>query len=228
MDNPALRREELSAVFRDLNYTNLILGGQKITVKAFRKMIADLPKPNYTIVDMGCGDGDMLRRLSSLCRRMGVQARFIGVDNSAMALAIAASRSVNYPEISYTQASLLDLKNKIPTCDIVLCTLTLHHFRNNEIPGLLQTFCKLAALGVIINDLQRNPLAYYLFVAFSLIFIKTKIAKEDGLISIRRGFLRRELHQFSRTLTTCNHRIQWCWVFRYLWIMQIKGEPSNE
>jgi len=86
----------------------------------------------------------------------------------------------------------------------------------------------MASLGVIINDLERNRLAYYLFHAFSLIFIKTKIAKQDGLISIRRGFLREELQGMSLAFPNLEHRIRWRWAFRYLWVMQAKAGALHE
>jgi hypothetical protein len=81
---------------------------------------------------------------------------------------------------------------------------------------------------IIINDLQRNKLAYYLFHVFSLIFIKTKIAKQDGLISIRSGFVKSDLQRFGRALPGFIHRIQWRWAFRYIWVMQAKAVHFHE
>ena len=48
----------------------------------------------------------------------------------------------------------------------------------------INEYVELAKIGIVINDLQRSGLAYYLFKLFSLIFIKTDVAKIDGLISI--------------------------------------------
>jgi ubiquinone/menaquinone biosynthesis C-methylase UbiE len=228
MDDPSLETEKLGAVFRDLNRTNLILGGQRITQQAAGGLLARFPRDSYSIIDMGCGDGDLLRRLARNCRKAQIEASFLGIDNSMAALELAAAKSVEFPEIQYRKASILELDDHKHSCDILLCTLTLHHFTDQEIGTLLQSFTRMARLGVVINDLQRNRLAYYLFHVFSLIFIKTKIAKQDGLISIRRGFLRGELHCFSSAFPDFDHRIRWRWVFRYLWVMQAKAVPLHE
>lgn len=228
MDDPAVGTEALHAVFEDLNRTNTILGGQRITLNAVKKMMEDNPSTGYTICDMGCGDGDLLRRLAFQCRHMPVKTRFIGIDSSRAALAIAVEKSKGYPEIGFSNHNLLEIERAGIKCDIVLCSLTLHHFSENELPLLVRKFAGIARLGIIINDLQRNKLAYYLFKAFSRIFIKTKIAKQDGLISIRRGFSRKELQQLSAALPNLQHQIRWRWIFRYLWVMQTKGFPLNE
>lgn len=228
MDDPSLGTEKLGMVFRDLNRTNVILGGQRITLQAARGLLARFSRDSYRIIDMGCGDGDLLRRLARDCRKAQIEVSFLGIDNSMAALELAVAKSSEFPEIQYRKASMLELDHHKHRCDILLCTLTLHHFTDGEITSLLQNFTRMARLGVVINDLQRNRLAYYLFHMFSLIFIKTKIAKQDGLISIRRGFFRGELHWFSGAFPDFDHRIHWRWVFRYLWVMQAKAVPLHE
>jgi hypothetical protein len=86
----------------------------------------------------------------------------------------------------------------------------------------------MAPMAIIINDLQRNKLAYYLFQVFSLIFIKTKIAKQDGLISIRSGFVKSDLQRLGNAVPDYYQRIRWRWAFRYLWVMQAKAVPFHE
>jgi 2-polyprenyl-3-methyl-5-hydroxy-6-metoxy-1,4-benzoquinol methylase len=228
MDDPSLGNQEMAAVFSDLNRTNTLLGGQRITLRAARSLMERFPRQHYTIADLGCGDGDMLRKLAIQCRSAGISSTFIGVDLSEAALALAAQKSLAFPEIHYRKANLLDLKKGSDRFDILLCTLALHHFPDEELPALLGNFTGLASIGVIINDLQRNRLAYYLFMGFSRIFIKTEIAKQDGLISIRRGFRRNELLALSKMLPQKEHKIKWRWIFRYLWVIQSKPVPLHE
>lgn len=227
MDDPGLGAGQLDAVFRDLNHTNLLLGGQRITMNALKDLMNRYPREEYRVTDMGCGDGDLLRRIARYCRENSIAVSCLGIDNSVAALELAVAKSAGFPEIMYKKASILDPDDEHP-CDILLCTLTLHHFKDREITGILNRFSRMASLGVIINDLERNRLAYYLFHAFSLIFIKTKIAKQDGLISIRRGFLREELQGMSLAFPNLEHRIRWRWAFRYLWVMQAKAVALHE
>ena len=45
------------------------------------------------------------------------------------------------------------------------------------------------------------------------------MSKEDGLVSILRGFKKPELQQFSKILNFKNYTIEWKWAFRYQWII---------
>ena len=125
-------------------------------------------------------------------------------------------------EIIRLQRDILQLAPEDLHGDIVLCTLTMHHFFDENIPVFLDRFVKLARIGVVINDLQRSPLAYYLFRGFSAIFIRTKIAKHDGLISIKSGFTKAELERFAENLPSVDHDIKWKWAFRYAWVMHTR------
>jgi heme/copper-type cytochrome/quinol oxidase subunit 2 len=104
--------------------------------------------------------------------------------------------------------------------DIVLCTLTLHHFKDNEIKKLLTVFNANATVGIVINDLQRSALSYRLFQVVCFVFRLNDMSREDGLTSILRGFKKQELKQFSEKLELKNYTIQWKWAFRYQWIIK--------
>jgi hypothetical protein len=97
--------------------------------------------------------------------------------------------------------------------------LTLHHFKEEEINQLLQTFYSNAAIGIVINDLQRSALAYRLFQGLCFVFQLNEMSREDGLTSILRGFKKNELESFSKKLKFSNYKIHWKWAFRYQWII---------
>ena len=104
--------------------------------------------------------------------------------------------------------------------DIVLCTLTLHHFKDDEIIQLMTVFNANSRVGIVINDLHRSALAYRLFQVLCFVFQLNAMSREDGLVSILRGFKKEELNQFSRKLSFTNYKIQWKWAFRYQWIVK--------
>lgn len=214
--------ETLKVVFDDINRVNRILGGNDITVKAVADLIKKNPQENYVILDMGCGDGSMLREVAHYCRLNAINARFIGIDLNKEALQLAKEASAEFPEISYNQKNILDIDTKRLSCDILINTLTMHHFTDAQLGIFLNKFVELAKLGIVINDLHRSVLAYYLFQLFSLIFIKTKVAKIDGLISISKGFIKSDLRSYTKNLPSVAHQIKWKWAFRYVWVMQPK------
>ncbi|MFD2585546.1 methyltransferase domain-containing protein [Croceitalea marina] len=220
MDNPELGVQELKEVFKDINRVNAVLGGSKISIDGLHELLKSSSYQSYTILDMGCGDGYMLREAALFLRKQDIKAELIGMDLRQDILSIAKEASKDFPEISYVKQDVLALNPEKFQCDVLLCTLTMHHFNNDEISVFLDKFISISRLGVVINDLQRSRLACYLFKVFRFFFLKTKIAKKDGLTSIKSGFLKSELQQFAKKIPNVIHRIEWKWAFRYVWIMQ--------
>lgn len=218
MDSFQGTTKDLEALLADINRVNRLLGGINITSDTVFRMIQENHKESYTILDVGCSDGDMLRKLALRAKKKNVHVNFVGLDLNEQALEIARQKSKAFPEIIYRNQDVFTLESM--EVDIVITTLTLHHFNDTEIPIFLERFTKMAHLGVIINDLHRSRWAYYLFKAFSVIFIKTSTAKYDGLVSILRGFKKKELQTFSDRLPKKQHEIAWRWAFRYRWIIK--------
>ncbi|MBW1298361.1 methyltransferase domain-containing protein [Aquimarina litoralis] len=220
MDNPDVNEKDLSIALEDIGKVNRMLGGNNITIDAVVEIIKndDIAK-EYTIMDFGCGDGEMLRQLAKVLQKHHIKAKLIGIDNHDKCLSQAINLSGAFPDIKYYQENILQLDKEKFSCDIIICTLTLHHFRDEEIKKLLTKGLELASQGIIINDIHRTRLSYYLFKLFSFFFIKGYIAKNDGLVSIKRGFKRNELLRFAKDLKLTNHRLQWKWAFRYRWII---------
>ena len=101
----------------------------------------------------------------------------------------------------------------------MLCTLTLHHFKDDEIIQLMTIFNANSRVGIVINDLHRSALAYRLFQVLGFVFRLNAMSREDGLVSILRGFKKEDLIGFSKKLKLDNYKIQWKWAFRYQWII---------
>ena len=218
MDGFQGTENELELVLTDINRVNAMLGGNTITLDAVFRLLRKYPKKSYMILDVGCADGNMLREIALRARKAKIIIKLIGLDLNDLSLVIAKRKSLKFPEIEYLNQDVFTLENM--DLDIVITTLTLHHFRDRDIPKFLHRFSEMASIGVVINDLQRSRLAYYLFRAFSVIFIKTYTAKHDGLISILRGFKKKELQKFADQLPNIDHQISWKWAFRFRWVLQ--------
>lgn len=228
MDDPDLDLTALREVFVDINKVNRILNGHAITLKAIEKIFERNPQNSYTIMDLGCGDGDMLKQISLYFKDRPISLNLIGVDLNGKAITIAKENCRDFPNISFLRQDILTMDTIGAPCDILLCTLTMHHFGKEEIPVFLHRIVQLPKIGLIINDLQRSRLSYHLFKLFSGIFIKTDIAKYDGSVSIKRAFIKSELREYSRAFPHIAHEIKWKWAFRYLWTMQLKKNRPHE
>jgi len=220
MDNPEVDEKALHIALSDISRVNKWLGGSSITTNAVFDHISNSTiKKEWVVMDLGCGDGEMLRQLARDSRKKGISLKLIGVDNHAKCLAQATTMSTAYPEITFHNEDVLTLSKQQYSCDIIICTLTLHHFRDEDIKKVLAKSIELVSDIVIINDIHRTRWTYYLFKLFSIFFIKGYIAKNDGLVSIKRGFKKKELIQLAHELQLKTYRLDWKWAFRYRWII---------
>lgn len=199
---------------------NQLLGGNQLTLRGVQDLIATIPKTTkISIVDVGCGNGDMLRTLADYGLKHNLNFRLTGIDANNFTINHARKLSENYSNISYRCEDIFSQPFEELKCDIVLCTLTLHHFKDDEILQLMTIFDSNSRIGIVINDLHRNALAYRLFQGLCFAFQLNTMSREDGLVSILRGFKKGELIHFSKKLNLTNYKIQWKWAFRYQWII---------
>lgn len=221
MDNFTLQGPEMKNLLTDLQRVNKWLGGNAITVQGVKSLLANTNKKQpIRILDIGCGDGEMLRQCACFGVSEGYQLQLIGIDANAFILEEAQQRSKEYENITFLQMDVFSEALSEITFDIGLCTLFLHHFSGSDIEIMLQKLQSKATLGLVVNDLQRNRLAFWLFALFSRIFLKTKIARYDGLVSVASGFRKKELIKLSEAIKNTESTICWKWAFRYQWILK--------
>ena len=221
MDDFSLEGDELRDALDKIAKINQLLGGNKLTLNGLKTFLSKKDKNRlFTIIDVGCGNGDMLRKIADFGNENGYNFNLIGIDANAFTINHAITLSTKYKNISYLCEDIFTIDSTKIKCDVVLCTLTLHHFKDDEIVEILNVFKKAANLGIVINDLQRSAIAYRLFQLLCVTFQLNKMSREDGLISILRGFKKKELIAFSEKLNFKNYTIQWKWAFRYQWIIQ--------
>jgi 2-polyprenyl-3-methyl-5-hydroxy-6-metoxy-1,4-benzoquinol methylase len=219
MDDFSLQGEELRVALDQIARINQLLGGNKVTLEGIKKVIPSNKTETITIADIGCGNGDMLRMLSDFAQKNKLDFKLIGIDANEFTINYAKKLSVAYPNIDYQCVDIFSEDFKTLKFDIIVCTLTLHHFTNEQILNIITTFRDNAKTGIIINDLHRSKLAYRLFELICFIFKLNRMSRQDGLVSILRGFKKNEIEEFSKKLNLKNYNINWKWAFRYQWII---------
>ena len=220
MDDFTLEGDQLKDALDKIASINNLLGGNQLTLQGVLQLIANLPlEREITILDVGCGNGDMLRSLADYAVAKKRNFKLIGMDANQYTVTYARRLSEKYPNISYVCEDIFSNSAADLPCDIVLCTLTLHHFKDTEILKLLNIFRKKASTGIVINDLQRSIIAYWLFKGLSNILGMNSMTVNDGLVSILRGFKKHELARYSELLEFKKYKIRWKWAFCYQWII---------
>ena len=222
MDDFSVDGEYLHNTLDQLANINKWLGGNAVTLSGLKQMLKNYPKDKeLSILDLGCGNGDMLRTIARYLKRNNYNFKLTGIDANVHTINYARELSKTYPEINYLQQDVFSDEFKALQYDIVLATLFLHHFKEEQLIGLLSNQLEKSRLGILVNDLHRHKLAYYLFKDLGL-FIKNEMVKQDGLTSILRGFKRDELEKLSEKLNV-KSEIGWRWAFRFQWILKQKN-----
>lgn len=218
MDDFSMKGELLRDTLDKLGNINKWLGGNKITLHGIEQLLKQQPKnKTYTILDLGCGHGDILRLVADYGRKYNYSFKLVGIDANQDAVDYANELSVDYPELSFRNEDVFSEAFQELDYDIVLTTLFLHHFKEEDIKTLLSNLSKKATLGIVVNDLQRSEIAYGLFKLLGLA-ISNEMIKEDGLTSILRAFKREDLEHISKALNL-KSQIHWKWAFRYQWLI---------
>lgn len=219
MDDFSMKGDLLRDTLDKLGNINKWLGGNHVTLDGIKELLKAQPKDKtYTIIDLGCGHGDILRLVADFGRENNYAFKGIGIDANQDAIDYAAELSENYPELSFRNEDVFSETFQELDYDIVLTTLFLHHFKDDDIKKLLSAFSNKAALGIVVNDLQRSEIAYGLFKLLGLT-ISNDMIKQDGLTSILRAFKKEDLVKISKELNL-KSKIRWKWAFRYQWLIK--------
>lgn len=220
MDDFFMTGDMLRNTLDQIALINNRLGGNKVTLDGLHHLLQNKNKEvPISIIDLGCGSGDLLRIIADYGRKNNFNFKLTGIDANEYTVNYARECSTGFPEISYLQMNVLSDAFSELTFDIVLATLMLHHFKNEDIEILLNQLASQAGTGIIINDLHRSKTAFYLFKLISL-FISNPMVCKDGAISVLRGFKKRELITISKKIQGTVSSIQWKWAFRYQWIIK--------
>jgi 2-polyprenyl-3-methyl-5-hydroxy-6-metoxy-1,4-benzoquinol methylase len=213
--------EEYHQCLEYLDRIGRYLGGDQASYRAFDS----LPHSPESILDVGCGGGGFTFRLAQKYPK----ARVLGIDTSKDAIEFAKTQlqnsNVGTKNIEFSFISSPDLDFSPHSFDIVTSTLVCHHMNDDELVHFLKKAYKVAKRAVILNDLHRHPLAYAGYGLIAPIFFNNRLIIHDGLLSIKRSFIRRDwitlLSKAEIPLENC--KISWHWAFR--WIVFIT--PSN-
>lgn len=225
MDDFSMEGETLKDALDKIAAINRLLGGNKVTLQGVEEILKEKDQGStgeIAILDVGCGNGDMLRTLADYAAKKGLNFKLTGIDANDFTVRHARQLSGAFPNISYLCADIFDEIKQERVYDVILCTLTLHHFKDEELIVLMQGFKSQAGMGIVVNDLHRSTIAYYLFMAICFIFRLNKMSRDDGLVSILRGFKKWDLLKYSQQLNFKKYTLRWKWAFRYQWIIHTR------
>ena len=219
LDALDIPQELLVTNLDELDILNRSFGGHAITLQGLKMLVTDKEK-TYRIADLGCGSGDTMKHLAKWAKANGYKVVLIGVDMNTDAIEHLNAHCKDFPEISGVVSDYKEFLKANSNIDIIHCSLFCHHLNDEELLNLLNWVKSYAKVGIIINDLQRHWLAYYSAKAFTYLLNGSVLAKNDGPISVLRGFKRKELDTLFQRAGFEWYSIAYKWAFRYLVVGQ--------
>ncbi|UAJ10449.1 methyltransferase domain-containing protein [Glacieibacterium megasporae] len=189
MDADGVTAADFAACLRDLATVNTVTLARPPTLRWLAESTATMnPGDTFTLVDVGYGEGDMLRAIHRWATAKGFRPRLIGVDLNP--LSEPAARAATDPAlgIDYRTADVFDFDPAEPV-DFIVSSLVTHHLTDRQVGRFLMWMEAKAVRGWFVNDLRRHWFAYYGFTALAAVMRWHRFVRHDGPVSVARSFV---------------------------------------
>jgi SAM-dependent methyltransferase len=199
LDAAAHDQAELAANLRDIRRVNQLLGGTSTILCHLPRLVATIsPKQPVTLLDLATGSGDIPLAVSRWASERNLALTIVASDYSDAILALAREQIAGHPGITLARydARVVPLPDK--QFDIVLCSLSLHHFSPDDAVRVLREMNRLARTGFILNDLRRGRLGYAAAWIASRLTTRNRLTRNDAPLSILRAYTPAELGDLLR------------------------------
>ena len=211
MDDAAQTEAAFRTALANLELINRVTLAYRPTL-AFLDRVRRVARPErLSILDVGAGGGDMLRRIAAWGARRGVALELAGLDRSPWAEAQA--QATGTPVARWFTCDLFDLPEG-ERFDLVICSLFAHHLPDPALVRFLRWLDARARLGWLISDLHRHPVPYVAVWAAVRLTRMDPMVVHDSTVSIARGFVRAD---WERLLAEAQVAAEIRWAVPFRW-----------
>lgn len=190
MDDPAVDEATFRDCLTDLAAVNGWTLARPPTLAWLARATRGLPRGSrFTLLDVGYGQGDMLRSIHRWATWRGLVPDLIGVDLSPWSAPSAWAVTPAGMTIDYRTGDVFEAQLDRPI-DFVISSLVTHHMDDDQLVRFLRWMEATAAKGWFVNDLHRHPIAYYGFRLLSSAMRWHHFVRHDGPLSVARAFRR--------------------------------------
>ena len=184
MDDPSLDPKVYDEVLKGLGRVNAWTFAARPTLSFLAR--ATRGRDRFSLLDVGSGEGGMLRVIACWARKRGLAAELTGVDLNPKSEGVARAMTPDDLPIIYRTGDYRDLGR----FDFVVSSLVAHHMTDDQLRDFLRWMEASADRGWFINDLHRHRFAYFGFPLLTTLLGVHRIVRQDGQLSIARSFRR--------------------------------------
>jgi 2-polyprenyl-3-methyl-5-hydroxy-6-metoxy-1,4-benzoquinol methylase len=217
LDGAELNAADLERVLRDLaTFNQMFLGHYPVLRWLDQAVRAAGNGGPLTLVDVGCGYGDLLRAIRRWSRRRNLDFNLLGIDLNPETIRIARAATDVADRIDYQSVNVFELASTTPI-DLMVSSLVTHHLSDHEITEFLRLMEKTARRGWAVCDLQRSRFLYHFIGLSSRLARFHPMITHDGQLSVARSLTRAEWQQriAGAGISSADASIRW-FFFRFL------------
>jgi SAM-dependent methyltransferase len=181
MDADDLDAATYADVVGDLATINTVTMARRPTLDFLTRATAG--RKSFRLLDVGFGDGDMLRRIARWAKAKGIEAELVGVDLNPRSEQAARAHG---GDIRYVTGDYADLAHE--PWDVIVSSLVAHHMSHDQLIAFLRFMEHHASAGWFVNDLHRHGFAHWGFPVLATIARWHPIVRHDGTLSIARSY----------------------------------------
>jgi SAM-dependent methyltransferase len=182
MDDPSLDPQVYDEVLKGLGRVNSWTFAARPTLAFLKRGM--LGRDRFSLLDVGSGEGGMLRVIARWARKHGLAAELTGVDLNPKSEGIARAMTPDGLPIRYVTGDYRELGR----FDFVVSSLVAHHMTDGQLRDFLRWMEANADRGWFVNDLHRHRFAHFGFPLLTTVLGVHRIVRQDGRLSIARSF----------------------------------------
>lgn len=200
--------DEYARFLKEIRFINERLGDRAALEASLIAEIERLGLREFSVLDVGAGTGELLGVIADFAGASGRKAHLIGLDLNDLSIREVAAEARTHSEIQAVQGNALALPFEDDTFDFAYCSLFTHHLTDEQIPAALIEMSRVAQRGIVVIDLERSPTAWVLYQLFCFAYRISPLVREDGLLSIRKGFRVEDMTAIAKGLSLSNVKVE--------------------
>jgi|SRR5688572_4113983 len=187
--------EEYEGCLVELRRVNRWLGDSRALQTTLLRKIGKSQLKTFSLIDAGAGSGELLRTVAEWATRHNCEVQLTGVELNQRSARAIAEQSAN--NVNAVRANAFALPFSDNQFDYAICSLFLHHFNDEQAVKILRELNRVAHREVVVIDLHRHPVSYYFYTTVGRLLFHNRLIREDGALSILRGFKPMELNDLA-------------------------------
>ncbi|MEX0907532.1 MAG: methyltransferase domain-containing protein [Gemmatimonadota bacterium] len=203
---------ELEQSLDQVAEVNRLLGGRRAVLRTLAPLLR--LHGMLRILDVGTGSADIPLAIARRPRAAQSAVQITATDVHPQMREVAARRTAG-TGIAIGAADARALPYRSGSFDVVLLSLTLHHFERPDQIATLREAARVAKHAVLVNELERCA-ANYLGARFlaATRWRSNRLTKHDGPLSVLRAFTRTELLELADAAGLTVRRLERMFFFR--------------